>query len=254
MPSVTLEKDGRVGWVTVSNPPIKNALTNSMGPQFASVCDEIEQDADLGCVLVRGAHGTFCSGADTASWAEAYTDGIATDEAYAATDAMYDNFVRFGRLPIPTIAAVRGAAVGAGLNLAMMADVRVVARDARLIAGFTAAGIHPGGGFFTLARRLAGREIAGAMGLFGEELSGERAHQVGIAALCVDDEQVETKAAELAARVAVDPLLARRVKRSFQIETSAEFLGMSAALEVERGVQMWSQERRQRRLSGRTKQ
>ena len=128
MPSVNLEKDGAVAWVTVSNPSIKNALTNGMGPQFASVCEEIEQDTSLGCVILRGEGGTFCSGADTASWGEAYADGAVTDAAYETTDAMYGSFVRFGQLPIPTIAAVRGAAVGAGLNLAMVADTRVVAR------------------------------------------------------------------------------------------------------------------------------
>lgn len=246
MPSVYLERDGSVAVVTVSNPRVKNALTNDMGAQFAVVCDEIEQDNSLGCVVVRGDAGTFSSGADTSSWSTTYSDGALTDEAYEITDAMYGSFVRLGELAVPTIAAVRGAAVGAGLNLAMATDMRVVARNARLIAGFTAAGIHPGGGFFTLARRLAGREIAGALGLFGQEMSGERAYDVGFASVCVDDEQVESTAAEIAANVAKDPVLARRVKRSFQIETSAETMTWPAALEVERGVQMWSQERRLR--------
>src|SRR5690606_11575965 len=98
--------------------------------------------------------------------------------------------------------------VGAGLNLAMAADLRIVAKDARIIAGFTAAGIHPGGGFFTLVRRLAGREIAGALGLFGMELSGARAHEVGFAAVCVDDAEVESTALYMASRVAEDPILA----------------------------------------------
>lgn len=251
MPSVNLEKDGAVAWVTVSNPTIKNALTNDMGPQFTTICEEIERDESVGCVILRGDGGTFCSGADTASWGEAYDDGALTDAAYSITDSMYGSFVRIGNLPVPTIAAVRGAAVGAGLNLAMATDTRVVARNARLIAGFTAAGIHPGGGFFTLARRLGGREIAGALGLFGQELSGERAYEVGFAATCVDDDQVESTAAEMAAKVAKDPLLARRVKRSFQIETAGEFLSWPAALEVERGVQMWSQERRLKAKSAR---
>lgn len=246
MPSVNLDRDGAVAWVTVSNPAIRNALTNDMATQFAAVCADLENDETVGCVILRGADGTFCSGADTASWAEAYADGALSDEAYVISDAMYGSFVRFGQLPMPTIAAVRGAAVGAGLNLAMAADLRIVARDARIIAGFTAAGIHPGGGFFTLARRLAGREIAGALGLFGMELSGERAHEVGFAALCVDDDRVEPLAADMAEKVSRDPLLARRVKHSFQIETSDQYLSWPAALETERGVQMWSQERRLR--------
>jgi enoyl-CoA hydratase len=251
MPSVNLEKDGAVAWVTVSNPSIRNALTNDMATQFAQVCEELEGDEQVGCVILRGDAGTFCSGADTSSWADAYGEGGVTDQAYAVTDSMYGSFVRFGQLPVPTIAAVRGAAVGAGLNLAMAADVRVVARNARIIAGFTAAGIHPGGGFFTLARRLAGRETAGALGLFGLELSGERAYDVGFAAVCVDDDDVESTARSMAERVGKDPLLARRVKRSFQIETGGPYLTWDMALETERGVQMWSQQRRLETKAGR---
>ncbi|MBM7508069.1 enoyl-CoA hydratase [Nocardioides salarius] len=232
--------------MTISNPAIRNALTNDMAKDFAAACEEIESDNRIGCVILRGEGGTFCSGADTASWGETYSGGTLTDEAYELSDAMYGSFVRFGQLPVPTIAAVRGAAVGAGLNLAMAADLRIVAEDARIIAGFTAAGIHPGGGFFTLARRLAGREIAGALGLFGMEISGARAHEVGFAAVCVEDDQVEPTASRMAATTAKDPLLARRVKHSFQIETSGQYLTWDAALEVERGVQMWSQERRLR--------
>jgi len=244
MAVVKLERDKGVAWVTISNPRIRNALSNDMAVQFGQVMSEIRSDESLGCVVIRGDAGTFCSGADTASWAEAYVDGAVSDAGYAATDTMYDSFVQFGELPVPTIAAVRGAAVGAGLNLALAADIRVVARDARIIGGFTAAGIHPGGGFFTLARRLAGREIAGSLGLFGEEMSGQRAYDVGLASLCTDDSEVEARAGVIAQKMAGDPVLARRVKRSFQIETSGEFLSWAAALEVERGVQMWSQERR----------
>ncbi|MGV9870438.1 enoyl-CoA hydratase/isomerase family protein [Rhodococcus koreensis] len=246
MAVVKLERERGVAWVTISNPPARNALTNDMAAEFATVCEEIETDNSLGCVVIRGDGGAFCSGAHTSSWEEAYSDGVMTDEAYVASDAMYGSFVRFGQLPIPTIAAVRGAAVGAGLNLALAADTRVVARDARIIAGFTAANIHPGGGFFTLARRLGGRDVAGALGLFGLEMSGERAYDVGLASVCVDDEDVEPTAEAIADKLARDPLLARRVKRSFQIETSGEYLSWAAALETERGVQMWSQERRRR--------
>lgn len=244
MGTVQFEKCDGVGVVTVSNPRIKNALTIDMASELGAICREIKADESLGCVVIRGDQGTFCSGADTQSWSDTYGADALSDRAYEETDLMYGSFVRFGSLPVPTIAAVRGAAVGAGLNLAMAADLRVVSDSARLIAGFMAAGIHPGGGFFTLARRLGGREISGALGLFGQEISGQRAHDLGFAGVCAPDAEVEQRALDIAEGVARDPLLARRVKRSFEIETGSQPLSWPAALEVERGVQLWTQRRR----------
>jgi enoyl-CoA hydratase len=155
-----------------------------------------------------------------------------------------------GSLAVPSIAAVRGAAVGAGLNLAMATDLRVVARDARLIAGFQRIGIHPGGGFFTLAARLGGREASTAMGLFGEELSGERAMALGFAWEAVDSEQVPDRARALASRVAADPELARVTARSLRLELGPPNISWPAAVELERGPQLWSRQRLQERSRG----
>lgn len=243
---IKFERIGNIALVTLSNPRIKNALSYDMAYQLADICEQIDADKQIGCTVLRGAEGTFCSGADTSTWADTYAHEPLSDEAYDLTNAMYGSFVRFGEMKAPTIAAVRGAAVGAGLNLALAADLRVAASDARFLSGFFAAGIHPGGGFFTLVRRLAGRETASLIGLFGEELSGSQAHNAGLVGSCVDDSDVEDRAIQLAERISSDPLIARRVKRSFQLETQAETLDWATALEVERGVQLWSQNRRQR--------
>ncbi|MCO1657073.1 enoyl-CoA hydratase/isomerase family protein [Pseudonocardia humida] len=246
--SVSLDRDGAVAVLTISNPGVHNALTMTMAEQLGDACAEIERDDTVGGVVVRGADGTFCSGADTRAWAELYADPLA-DEAYRDTDAMYATFMRVGALPVPTVAAVRGVAVGAGLNLALATDLRIVARDARIKAGFLQAGIHPGGGFFTIAARVAGREAAAATGLFSRELSGVRAVEVGLAWEAVPDEQVEAVAIETVGTVAADPLLARRVVHSFRLETAASSMSWAAALEVERGVQIWTQARRLRKLT-----
>lgn len=246
--TITYEADNGVGLLTVSHPGVKNALTIDMARRLSELCEQIDADPDIGCVVVRGAEGTFCSGADTRTWRGTYTDAM-SDRAYLETDQMYGSFVRVGQLRMPTIAAVRGAAVGAGLNLALATDLRIVADDARLLAGFLNAGIHPGGGFFTIASRVAGREATAAMALFSEELSGVRAVEVGLAWQAVPDAQVEERALELAGRVAKDPLVARRVVRSFRLETDGAPLTWAAALEVERGVQIWTQNRRLRGLA-----
>lgn len=246
--SITYEADSGIGLLTVSHQGVKNALTLDMARQLSDLCEQIDRAPDIGCVVVRGADGTFCSGADTRTWSGTYADPM-SDRAYDETDLMYGSFVRVGQLRVPTIAAVRGAAVGAGLNLALAADLRIVAQEARLLAGFLTAGIHPGGGFFTIASRVAGREATAAMALFSEELSGERAVQVGLAWQAVPDAEVEQRAFELAGRIAKDPVVARRVVRSFRLETDGAPLTWAAALEVERGVQVWTQGRRLRAVS-----
>jgi enoyl-CoA hydratase len=142
------------------------------------------------------------------------------------------------------VAAVRGAAVGAGLNLALATDLRIVSRTARLLPGFAQIGIHPGGGHFTLINRVAGREAAAALGLFGDEVDGERAVSLGLAWAAYDDAAVQDEAMAIAGRVARDPALARRMVASFRRETAPGGLPWDVSVELERSPQMWSLRRR----------
>lgn len=246
MGEVTASVDGGVALVTITSPEVRNGLTPEMGEQLQTICDDIDADRSVGAAVVRGAGGTFCSGADTRQWGQNLDP--ASDEAFAATSAIYAAFVRVGRLQVPTVAAVRGAAVGAGMNLLMATDLQVVATDARLIGGFLKVGIHPGGGFFTLAGRLGGRQAAAAMGLFSEEVSGQRAVALGMAWEAVPDDRVEDRARELAACAARDPELTRRALASYRTELGPPPVSWPAALAMERGVQMWSQRRQQLRV------
>jgi enoyl-CoA hydratase len=134
--------------------------------------------------------------------------------------------------------------VGAGINLAFATDLRVVAEDARLMAGFLRIGLHPGGGFFVLSGRTAGRETTAALGLFGDELSGRRAAELGIAWEALPDADVEARARELATRAGADPELARRTARSFRAELGPPAATWGLALDAERAAQMWSLRRR----------
>jgi enoyl-CoA hydratase len=243
MGEVTLGREGNVALVTISSPEVRNALTPEMAAQLADICRTVDDDRSFGSLVLRGDGDTFCSGADTRRWAE--QPDPAGPEAFARTSAIYQSFVQIGHLGVPTVAAVRGAAVGAGLNLALATDLRVVARDAILRAGFVRVGIHPGGGFFTLAGRLGGREAAAALGIFGQDLSGERAAQLSVAWVAVPDSAVESRAMELAANAASDPELIRRVVSTFRAELGPPPVAWAAAVEMERGVQMWSQRRRQ---------
>jgi enoyl-CoA hydratase len=239
---VHLERHGGVAVLTVDNPDVKNGLTPEMGYALSGLCDEIDADPTIGAAVVRGAGGTFCSGADRRRWTEGADQ--AEDTVYKELGAVYTAFRRVGALAVPTVAAVRGAAVGAGLNLALATDLRIVASDAKLLAGFLRIGLHPGGGYFTLSTRTAGREATAAMGLFSEAIDGERAAEIGMAWRAVADDEVEPLAIELAGRAARDPELAREAARSFRTEAGPPGIGWEAAVHFERATQMWSQRRR----------
>ena len=243
MGQVELEVESHVATITLNDPERRNALDVDSARRVLEICDEIERNPDVGAAVVRGAGGTFCSGAVRELLKRAGEDP-AEPERFDSVGAVYDAFVGIGELPVPTVAAVRGAAVGAGVNLMLATDLRIVAADARIIGGFLRIGIHPGGGHFTLLGRLVGRETATALGLFGEEISGARAQELNLAWEAVADGDVEPRALELAARVATDPQLARATVASLRNQLGPPAVSWPAAVAMERAAQMWSLRRR----------
>jgi enoyl-CoA hydratase/carnithine racemase len=238
---VLLEVDGGVAVVTLNAPDRRNALTPAMADELIATFDEVDARPEVGAVVVRAVGKSFCAGGDIQTLIEAGKDPAA-EPAYDGLSRIYDSFYRLGQVKAPTIAAVRGSAVGAGMNMLLATDLRIVARDARLLCGFLKRGLHPGGGHFVLLSRLIGREAAAAMALFGEEIDGNRARELGLAWESVDDARVEDRAMELAARVAADPELARVAVGTFRMETVTP-VSWEIAIQSERPSQMWSMRR-----------
>jgi enoyl-CoA hydratase len=245
MGEVRLTTESGVAVLTLDSPDVRNGITPAMADAITDSCAAVESDDSIGALVVTGANDTFCSGADTRQW-NVQADP-ASPEAYGNSSRIYRSFLAVGAVGVPTIAAGEGAAVGAGLNLLLSTDIRVISRRMRLIAGFARAGLHPGGGFFSLAGRRIGGEGAAALGLFNQEMSGERAAATGLAWELTEPGQALERALELAAEAAVDPGLSRQMVRSMRLELGPPGLPWQAALEVERGVQMWSFRRSQQR-------
>lgn len=242
MEKVTLQRVEGLAIISIDDPSTKNAIDAKFATELIEVCETINRDLSIGAAVIRGENDTFCSGANTSAWEGDFDP--ASSEGYALMDVIYRSFFVFGNLTVPTIAAVRGSAVGAGLNLALSADLRVMSSTARLIPGFMRLGLHPGGGFFTLARRTMNRDQIAALGLFGESTTGSEAQRIGLAYEAVDDGEVDDRAIGLAKKAAADPELSRLSVRSFRIETSTPGMSWEAALEFERASQMRSQRRR----------
>ena len=242
MTEIRYEVTDGVALITLDAPDRRNALSVGMARELVDAAHTAESDPEVGAAVVTGGQ-HFCAGAVRSVLADTGRDPVA-DEAYRNLETVYSAFTTIGSIGVPTVAAVRGAAVGAGLNLALATDLRVVSRTARLLPGFAQIGIHPGGGHFTLLARVAGREAAAALGLFGEEVDGERAVALGLAWAAYDDGAVEAQAMALASRLAKDPPLARRLVASFRRETAAGGVPWDVAVELERSPQMWSLRRK----------
>jgi enoyl-CoA hydratase len=230
MKTVQLELADGVAVLTLSAPERRNALTFEMVQDIVEALDELRGDPDARALVLTGAGRSFCAGAD-----------LSTLESSDQADLrrIYAAFLRVADFPLPTIAAVNGPAVGAGLNLALACDVRLACPNARFVTRFLDLGLHPGGGHTWMLQRAAGPQVAAAMVLLGHELGGERAAEVGLALACVPDGELMAEATQLARGAAVAPrALLERVK-SVMRSTSA-MTDRDAAVDLELEAQAWS--------------
>ncbi|KAA2264785.1 enoyl-CoA hydratase [Solihabitans fulvus] len=193
----TERRDG-VAVLTVHDPDRRNALTHVLSDQLAEAVAACERDESTHAVVVTGAPPAFCAGADLTALGEARAEGLRR---------IYAGFLAVANCTLPTIAAVGGAAVGAGLNLALACDVRLAGPRARFDARFLQLGIHPGGGMTWMLQRLVGPQTATAMTLFGQILDAGAAQRAGLALRAVDGDHDDLVRAsvELASAAAAAP-------------------------------------------------
>jgi enoyl-CoA hydratase len=219
-----------VGTLTLNNPDERNTLTGPMVDEIVAAMDTFEADESVGAIVVTGTPPAFCAGANLGNLQQA--DG-------SSLGNIYEGFLRIARSPLPTIAAVNGAAVGAGMNLALGCDVRLAARRAKFDTRFLQIGIHPGGGHTWMFRRIAGPQAAMAAVVFGEVLDGAEAERVGLAHRCVDDDSLLAAAHEMAARAASAPRELVIVTKK-TIQDMADIDEHPAAVQRELEPQLWS--------------
>lgn len=179
MPELVLTHvEDRVALITINDPDRRNAVTAEISIALRAAVDEAEANPDVHAVIVTGAGKAFCAGADLTALGEAAEDGLRV---------IYDGFLAVADCTLPTIAAVNGAAVGAGLNLALAADVRIAGPAALFDPRFQKLGIHPGGGATWMLQRLVGPQVARASLLFGMRFDADTAVRHGLALEIADD-------------------------------------------------------------------
>ena len=180
---VKLETRDNIALLTLNNPDKRNMLTPDVCWQIAELVQQVEADDSIRALIVTGAGKAFCAGGRL--------DDLQADEAVLRS--IYNGFLGIANCSIPTIAAVNGAAVGAGFNLALSCDVRIVTEQAKFIPRFFEIGLHPGGGNSWMLRQLANWDTAAGMLLFSQTLTGQQAVEKGLAWQCVpNDKLIET--------------------------------------------------------------
>jgi enoyl-CoA hydratase len=236
MSEILVEVTERVAVVTLNAPDRRNSLTLDMVGEIVAAFDDLEEREDVGAVIVTGAPPAFCAGATLGQLGRG---AQSEDEGRSGLGAIYEGFLRVARSPLPTVAAVNGAAVGAGMNLALACDLRLAARRSKWDTRFLELGLHPGGGHTWMLRRVAGQQTAAAAVLFGEVMDGQEAERSGLAWRCVEDDDLLTSATKLAARAAAaPPALARRAKQTLAAVASVTTIDEAVALELD--AQLWS--------------
>ena len=222
-------RDG-VALLTLDNPDERNTMTAPMVEAIVAAMDSFEADESVGAVVVTGAGSAFCAGANLGNLQTATRESLAT---------VYEGFLRIARSPLPTLAAVNGPAVGAGMNLALGCDVRIAAERARFDTRFLQIGLHPGGGHTWMQRRIVGPQAAMAAIVFSQVLDGREAERVGLAYRCVPDDELLDAAHELALGAATAPReLAILTKQT--IRDMADIDDHPAAVEREFDPQLWT--------------
>jgi enoyl-CoA hydratase len=222
-------RDG-VAVITLDAPQRRNAFDLAMCDEVVAGLEVLEADPTVGALVVTGSGSAFCAGADLSHLGGSQREGLL---------AIYEGFLRVARSPLPTIAAVNGPAVGAGMNLALACDVRIAGASARFDTRFLQLGIHPGGGHTWMMQRIVGPQATAATVLFGEVLSGAEAERAGLAWRCVPDEELLAASLAMAARAAAAPReLVTRTKAT--MADTATLTTHAEAVARELDDQVWS--------------
>ena len=232
------EQDGHVVTLTMNEPERRNPLTgNTAVPEFIAAIDRIHNDRQVRAVILTGAGSAFSSGGDVRNMlrqANGEVSGMEIRHEYR-TGIQRIPLALFN-LEVPVIAAVNGAAIGAGLDLACMCDVRIASEKAKFAESFVKLGIIPGDGGAWLLTRLIGMSRAAEMAFTGDTIDAKQAEQWGLVSRVVPPEQLLPAANELAARMAANPghavRLAKRLLRESLHTRLDTLLEMAAAFQA----------------------
>jgi 2-(1,2-epoxy-1,2-dihydrophenyl)acetyl-CoA isomerase len=208
MEQITYERDGGVGWITLTRPDRLNALTSVMSDELCDVLEEIRGDDEVRAVVLTGAGRGFCAGQDLTEFRDAYASGDRPDIEQHLAETYHRLIPLIVETPKPVIAGVNGVAAGAGLSLAIACDVRIASDEARLTQAFVKIGLIPDSGGTYLLPRVVGYAKALELSIGGDMLDAAEAHRINLINRVVPADSFADELREYAERLAAMPTLA----------------------------------------------
>jgi len=231
MAEIEVTRSESIATVTINRPQRKNAVTGDMWAQLAETFRSLSADSDVRCVVITGAGGEFCSGADLSARS---ASGKQVHQL-AAMRHVNDAALSLHRMPQPTIAKVRGVAVGAGCNMALGCDLVVASETARFSEIFAKRGLSVDfGGSWLLPRRV-GLHRAKELALFGDIVSAADAREMGLVNRVLPDRELDAFVDGWAKRLAAGPPIALALTK--RMLNNAMNVTMEEALDDEGAAQ-----------------
>lgn len=229
MSLVLFEIRDNIALLTLNNPDKRNMLTLKVCALIVDFVAQAEQHQDVKALIVTGAGKAFCAGGQL-------KDLTPNQEVI---ESIYSGFLSIANCSLPTIAAINGPAVGAGFNMAVACDVRIVTDNARFEPRFFGLGLHPGGGNTWMLRQLANWNTAAGMLLFSQSLSGPEAVAKGLAWKSVEADKLVEEAVAFTANIRDLPkALLLRTKQTLRQAGGTN--SHKEMLDVETAEQIWS--------------
>jgi 2-(1,2-epoxy-1,2-dihydrophenyl)acetyl-CoA isomerase len=208
------ELDAGVLTLTLNRPQARNAMSDAMNQALGRRLATAELDPEVRCVVLTGAGPGFCAGGDVKGMAERNASGgraMSLDEAiHSQRVNQRETAGRLFKMPKPTLAALPGAAAGAGLSLALACDLRIMARTAFMTTAFARVGLAGDYGGTYFLTQLVGSAKARELYFLSERVSAEEALRLGLANWVVEPEDLAAKTREIAARLAAGPAVCFR--------------------------------------------
>ena len=235
--AVLLSRDGHVAIATLNRAATRNAIDDEMADALVALCERVDADLGIGCVVLASIGPAFCAGGNIKQM-HARTGmfgGTAAEMRRSYRAGIQRVPLALRALEVPIVAAVGGPAVGAGFDLALMCDVRVAAIEATFAESFIRLGLVSGDGGAWLLQRVAGVARAYQMALTGDTISAARAEQWGIVSAVHPAERLLPEALAIAHRIASHPphsiRLNKRLLRDAEGSTLQQNLELAAALQ-----------------------
>jgi 2-(1,2-epoxy-1,2-dihydrophenyl)acetyl-CoA isomerase len=219
--------DDHVATLEINRPPA-NYFSPGLIAAIADACEDLAAGNDCRAIVLCSAGRVFCAGADFAAG-----QGMSSDDSLGT---LYGGAQRLFEQPLPIVAAVQGAAIGGGLGLAMAADFRVAAPEARFAANFALIGIHQGFALSVTLPAAIGQQAALDLLFSGRRVNGTEALALGLADLLVEGQELRAAAHARAASIAASaPLAVRSIRATMRAPLVAQ---TAAAMERERAEQL----------------